>query len=64
MTWTLIRSWAKTHGYECKKVSDGYSWKIGETTNVSKSVRKLAYDIFNHMTNNKFVEYQQSYENL
>jgi hypothetical protein len=45
-------------------MSEGYSWELIEnnTTNgISKSVSKLARDIFNHITDNKFVDHQQSY---
>lgn len=64
MTWKEIKMWANNHGYECKKCQEGYSWKHLESdySSVSKSVSKLAFDIFNHMTNNKWLEYQQSYE--
>lgn len=62
MTWKEIKLWATNHGYECKKVDGGYSWSINDTTNISKSISKLARDIFNHMTNNKFIEHQRLYE--
>ena len=58
MTWTAIRSWAKSYGYECKKLDEGYSWSINNTVSFSKSVSTLAKDIYNHMTNNKFVDHQ------
>jgi hypothetical protein len=58
MTWKEIRSWAKSRGYDCKKLDEGYSWQIDGNTNYSKSVSTLAKDIFNHSTNNKFIEHQ------
>lgn len=62
MTWKEIRSWAKSNGYDCKKLDEGYSWQKDANTNYSKSVSTLAKDIFNHMTDNKFVEYQNWYK--
>lgn len=62
MTWKEIRSWAKNNGYDCKKLDEGYSWQKDANTNYSKSVSTLAKDIFNHMTDNKFVEYQNWYK--
>lgn len=61
MTWKDIRSWAKSHGYECKKLDEGYSWQINDNTNYSKSVSTLAKDIFNHLTDNKHIDHQQAY---
>lgn len=64
MLWKEIRSWAKTHGYECKKLDSGYSWNIIGNTDIksAKSVSKLAKSIFNHMTDNKFVDHQASFD--
>lgn len=64
MTWKEIKSWASDIGYECKKAQEGYSWKHIESNycSTSKSVSKLARDVFNHMTENKWIEYQHSYE--
>ena len=64
MIWKEIKQWAKSKGYNTQKMSEGYSWELIEnnTTNgISKSVSKLARDIFNHITDNKFVDHQQSY---
>jgi hypothetical protein len=64
MTWKEIRSWAKSKGYNTKKIEEGYSWELidNNTINgISKSVSKLARDIFNHITANKFVDHQQNY---
>ncbi len=69
MTWTEIRSWAKTLGYETikDKTDNQYYWaKSSDTTidgsGVSPSVSKLARAIFNHHTNNKWVEHQEQYK--
>jgi hypothetical protein len=67
---TEIKSWAKTWGYSIIKEKDdsingaSYYWAKNDdptTTGVSPSVSKVARDIFNHMTENKWVEHQQNY---
>ena len=72
MLWTEVRSWAKSHGYETLKDKDDnqYYWaKLDSTgpdaSGVAKSVSKLAFAIYNHMTDNKWLDHQQEYrENL
>ena len=67
---TEIKSWAKTWGYSIIKEKDdsengaSYYWAKDDdpsATGVSLSVSKVARDIFNHMTDNKWVEHQQNY---
>ena len=67
---TEIKSWAKTWGYSIIKEKDdsengaSYYWAKNDDTSVtgvSPSVSKVARDIFNHMTDNKWVEHQQNY---
>jgi len=59
-----IKKWAKTQGYEViKDKEDGlYYWaKLDagpDASGVAKSVSKVATAIFNHMTDNKWVEHQ------
>lgn len=69
MLWTEIKKWAKDKGYETLKEKDGditsYYWAkldVPEASGVSKSVSKLAFDIYNHMTDNKWTEYQKEYK--
>lgn len=69
MIWTEIKKWAKEKGYETVKEKDGditrYYWAKLDTpdaSGISKSVSKLATDIYNHMTNNKWLEYQKEYK--
>jgi hypothetical protein len=69
MLWKEIRTWAKSKGYETiKDKEDGqYYWaKLDsndpESSGVAKSVSKLATQIYNHMTNNQWVEYQKEYQ--
>lgn len=73
MQWTLIKNWAKEHGYESfreKTTSpdnpndyDYYWGKIDDPTvsGMAISVSKLATEIYNHMTDYIHVEYQEQY---
>lgn len=65
MLWKEVKRWAKDHGYESCKNQGSYSWSMTADPTISgeaKSVSKLAKAIFNHMTNNKWVEHQNNYE--
>ena len=72
MLWTTVRSWAKQHGYSSfREKIEGtenrydYYWSKENdpsVTGLSSSVSKLATDIYNHITDNKFVDYQAAYE--
>lgn len=72
MQWSLIKSWAKQKGYETfrektegqKNQYDYYWGKIDDPTasGLATSVNKLAFDIFNHMTNYIHVDYQNKYK--
>jgi hypothetical protein len=69
MLWKEIKTWAKNKGYETiKDKEDGlYYWaKLDsndpESSGVSKSVSKLATAIYNHLTDNKWLEHQREYQ--
>lgn len=73
MTISEIKKWAKTHGYsiikdkgdEEKGQPTQYYWSKDSDVNatgVAPSVSKVATSIFNHMTDNKWVEYQKEYK--
>lgn len=69
MLWKEIRSWAKNKGYETIKDKDDgqYYWAKLDSddpsaSGVATSVGKLATAIFNHMTDNKWVEHQKQYQ--
>ena len=67
MNWKEIKAWANSRGYNTKRTSEGYFWeKISDPSvnGISKSVSKLATDIFNNMTNNNFLTYQQTYKGI
>jgi hypothetical protein len=75
MLWTNVRSWAKDQGYHTsrKKISDNiddehhyqYDWYKMDDPMVNgqtSSAGRLATAIYNHMTNNAHVEYQEKYK--
>jgi hypothetical protein len=63
-----IKKWAKTQGYEViKDKEDGlYYWaKLDagpDASGVAKSVSKVATAIFNHLTDDKWVEHQTKFK--
>tara|TARA_B000000557_G_scaffold34865_1_gene25347 strand:- start:462 stop:746 length:285 start_codon:yes stop_codon:yes gene_type:complete len=71
MKWSLIKKWAKEKGYSCvrEKTTNSanpneydYYWTSDNDVAVSGiafSVSSLATDVYNHITNNKHLEYQQ-----
>lgn len=71
MIWSEIKKWAKEKGYETFREKtktpenlneyDYYWGKIDDASvsGVSFSVSKLATDIYNHMTDYIYVEYQE-----
>lgn len=68
MTITEIKKWAKSKGYDVVKEKDdsingaSYYWMKSSDhshSGVALSVSKLATDIFNDMTDNKWVDYQK-----
>ena len=70
MTITEIKSWAKRWGYSIIKEKDdsingaSYYWAKNDdpsATGVSLSVSKVARDIYNHMTDNKWIDHQTNY---
>lgn len=57
-----IKSWAKKHGFTVKKQGEGYVWwGEGVGAGESKEIDGVAMDIFNRITDGRFVEYQKSY---
>lgn len=68
MLWTEVRKWAKEQGYTTLKDKDTnqYYWTMTdaqgvEHSGVAASVSKLARAIYNHITDNKWVDHQNSY---
>jgi hypothetical protein len=57
-----IKTWAKKHGLTIKKQDDGYVWaEEGKEPNKSKSLEDAIKDMFNKITNNKFLKHQKNY---
>lgn len=68
MLWTEVRKWAKELGYDSIKDKDDgkYYWSkfdsnTIDSSGVAPSVSKLAKAIFNHITDNKWVDHQKEY---
>jgi hypothetical protein len=68
MKWNEIRRWAKDKGYTVVKDKDDnqYYWAKLDSddpnaSGVARSVSKLATSIFNHMTDNKWLDHQKEY---
>ena len=71
MTITEIKRWAKEKGYTIVKQKSYqedksiYYWSSDSNPNVSgiaPSVSKVAVAVFNHLTDNKWVQYQEDYK--
>lgn len=57
-----IKSWAKARGFTVRKKDQGYVWSgNGVEEGEPKEIEEVSIDIFNKMTDNKFVEYQKKY---
>lgn len=66
MLWKEVKSWAKSRGYETLKDKEDnqYYWaKLDDpdASGVAKSVSKLALAIYNHMTDNKWLDHQKQF---
>jgi hypothetical protein len=75
MLWSEIKKWAKQQGYETLKEKGDeeigepvkYYWsKIDDASHsgVAKSVSKLAKEIYNDITDNRWLDHQQEYNNI
>lgn len=69
MLWKEIKTWAKNKGYTVVKDKDDgkYYWTKLDSDDpniggVTTSVSKLATAIFNHLTDNKWIEHQTQYK--
>lgn len=70
MVWTEIKKWAKGLGYDTIKDKDDgkYYWKQSSSDSidncgVATSVSKLAKAIYNHYTNNRWLDHQNEFLN-
>lgn len=67
MTFTELKRWAKQYGYEVlkEKGTQVCVWtKIDDpaATGIADTLGETATQIYNHITNNAWVEYQQEYK--
>lgn len=69
MTISEIKKWAKSLGYDTIKDKDDgkYYWKQSDSNDINNcgiasSVSKLAKAVYNHYTNNKWLDHQKAYE--
>lgn len=69
MLWNEIKKWAKDYGYETLKQKENdntlYYWaklNTPDASGVATSVSKLAFAIYNHMTDNKWLDHQKEYK--
>lgn len=70
MLWSEIKKWAKDRGFDVVKEKDdsingaSYYWAKSsdhQISGVSPSVSKLARDIYNTITDNKWIEHQKEH---
>lgn len=71
MSWSEIKKWAKSQGFDAIKQKDdsingaSYYWSKSDDENikgVSQSVSKLARDIFNVITEYKWLKHQEEFK--
>lgn len=57
-----IKSWAKARGFTVKKSGEGYVWSGGGLdAGEPASIEEVATAIFNRMTGDRFVKYQEEF---
>ena len=66
MKWTLISKWANDHGYKVDREKLApkeyhYTWSKDTDGGEAFHVRDLAIAVFNHLTDGRWIEYQQNY---
>lgn len=67
MMWNETSKWAKANGYKMSKKDGGVFWtKLDdpEASGFEKDIDDTAKAIYNHMTNNKWLDYQKNYKTL
>jgi hypothetical protein len=67
MAWNIpeIKKWAKNHKIEVKldKESKKYRWTIDDKVSELLSIDDLVPQVFNFLTDNKYVQHQEEYRN-
>lgn len=65
-----VKKWAKDKGYIVTKEKGEpvvYTWYKADNSSIkgsAPSVSKVATAVFNHMTDNKWIEYQRNYREI
>jgi hypothetical protein len=67
MNFTLLKQWARSHGYDVlkEKGTERCLWTVNDDpaiTGMADTLRDTATQIYNHITDNKWVEYQEEYK--
>lgn len=69
MLWKEVKTWATSLGYKVdrSKVKDqensyNYVWQYESISGVEKSTFDLAKSIYNHSTQNLYIDYQADYK--
>lgn len=72
MTWKEVKTWATSHGYKADREevtespkSYNYYWERksdASISGVSNSTFNLAKDIYNDITEHKFIDHQKNYK--
>lgn len=67
MNFTLLKQWAREKGYDVlkEKGTEVCIWTVKDDpaiTGMADTLRDTATQIYNHITNNKWLEYQEEYK--
>ena len=67
MNFTELKRWARSHGYDVlkEKGTEVCVWTAQNepsVTGMADTLKDTATQIYNHITNNKWVEYQEEYK--
>lgn len=69
MLWKEIKTWATSHGYKVDRTkvdkednSYNYVWEKGVNSGVASSTFDLAKDIYNHITNDLYIDHQTQFK--
>jgi hypothetical protein len=62
MTWNEISKWAKSHGYKISRKQGNVHWQKDQHQGTEPNLESAAKSIYNHLTDNKWLEYQNNYQ--
>jgi hypothetical protein len=68
MLWKEVRTWATSHGYKVDRTkakdqenSYNYTWSHVSCSGTAESTFALAKSIYNHITEDKYIDHQMGY---